>query len=313
MTIVSPAQESYNLAVKKLRDGDIVSFSTETVYGLGCDTFNEEAITTIYALKNRPTNNPMIAHVLDVSWVGKLCTGWNEKCDQLADRFWPGPLTIVLPKKEAVPKSACGGFETIAIRCPAHPVARALLAQFGNPVSAPSANKYGNISPTTAQHVEEEFGGSVMVIDGGPCEKGIESTVVSMVAQPEVLRFGSVSVEELSDTIGQVCSTIATSQINAPGTTMRHYAPQTPTTSINQNQMDSVNDFGCVVLTIHATPIAAKRAIQMPASSKDYAKKLYAALREADASGANHIYIETPQKTPEWQAVHDRLFRCCAR
>ena len=137
MGIVSPSQESYALAAKKLRDGGIVCFSTETVYGVGCDTFSELAIAKVYKLKNRPTNNPMIAHILDVSWTNLLCSGWSNKCSLLATCFWPGPLTIVLPKKESVPESACGGFDTIAMRCPSHPVARALLAEFDNPISAP--------------------------------------------------------------------------------------------------------------------------------------------------------------------------------
>ena len=312
MTIVQPTQGAYKSAVKKLRDGGVVSFSTETVYGLGCDTFNKEAIAKIYKLKNRPKNNPMIAHIADVSWVDKLCSGWSTKCDQLAEHFWPGPLTIVLPKKEVVPESACGGFETIAIRLPAHPVARELLAQFNGPISAPSANKSGHISPTTAQHVEEDFGGSVLVIDGGPCETGIESTVISMVDRPEVLRLGSITVEELSRAIGRACSNNATSQSNSPGTTMRHYAPNTPTAMLDKELVEAVNNCDCVVLSIHATPEATKKTIQMPPTPKNYAKKLYASLREADSIGAKKIIIESPGKLTGWQAVNDRLCRCCS-
>jgi L-threonylcarbamoyladenylate synthase len=312
MGIVSPSQESYALAAKKLRDGGIVCFSTETVYGVGCDTFSEPAIAKVYKLKNRPTNNPMIAHILDVSWTNQLCSGWSNKCSLLATRFWPGPLTIVLPKKESVPESACGGFDTIAMRCPSHPVARALLAEFDNPISAPSANKSGHISPTTARHVEDEFGDAITIIDGGPCEKGIESTVISMVNQPTIMRLGSVSVEEIRNTIGAVEIKTSITQQNSPGTQMRHYAPNTKTKLLNKEEMDKISDPDCVAITIQGNPVLTKQVFQMPSNAQEYAKVLYSTLREADNAGVSRIVIERPCTAPVWLAVIDRLERCCS-
>ncbi len=312
MGIVSPSQESYALAAKKLRDGGIVCFSTETVYGVGCDTFSELAIAKVYKLKNRPTNNPMIAHILDVSWTNLLCSGWSNKCSLLATRFWPGPLTIVLPKKESVPESACGGFDTIAMRCPSHPVARALLAEFDNPISAPSANKSGHISPTTARHVEDEFGDAITIIDGGPCEKGIESTVISMVNQPTIMRLGSVSVEKIRNTIGAVEIKSSVTQQNSPGTLMRHYAPNTKTNLLNKEEMDKTSDPDCVAIAIQGNPVLTKRVFQMPSNAQEYAKVLYSTLREADNAGVSRIVIERPCTAPVWLAVIDRLERCCS-
>jgi L-threonylcarbamoyladenylate synthase len=312
MGIVSPSQESYALAAKKLRDGGIVCFSTETVYGVGCDTFSEPAIAKVYKLKNRPTNNPMIAHILDVSWTNQLCSGWSNKCSLLATCFWPGPLTIILPKKESVPESACGGFDTIAMRCPSHPVARALLAEFDNPISAPSANKSGHISPTTARHVEDEFGDAITIIDGGPCEKGIESTVISMVNQPTIMRLGSVSVEEIRNTIGAVEIKTSVTQQNSPGTLMRHYAPNTKTNLLNKEEMDKTSDLDCVAIAIQGNPVLTKQVFQMPSNAQEYAKVLYSTLREADNAGVSRIVIERPCTAPVWLAVIDRLERCCS-
>ncbi len=311
MTIYTPTPKTVLKAAHKLRSGGVVSFPTETVYGLGCDTFNKSAVSIVYKLKSRPRNNPMITHILNTSWVNTLCTGWDNRCQNLAQHFWPGPLTLVLPKKDSVPTEACGGFNTIAIRCPSHDVAVQLLKLFDGPISAPSANKHGHISPTTAQHVEDEFGKQLMVLDGGPCEKGIESTVLSMVNTPTVLRPGSITPEEISKITGRVETTTTTTQTNSPGTTGRHYAPNTPTKLFNKDDVETHNN-GAVVLVIESAPKNVKHVIHMPDNASDYAKKLYASLRYADAIGATQICIEKPQDTQRWQAVLDRLHRCCA-
>jgi L-threonylcarbamoyladenylate synthase len=312
MTICRTTPKTLLEASNQLRAGGVVSFPTETVYGLGCDTFNQEAVSAVYALKSRPKNNPMIAHVLDISWVNKLCTGWDDKCEQLAQQFWPGPLAIVLPKKENVPLAACGGFNTIAIRCPNHPVALKLLELFEAPISAPSANKYGHISPTKAQHVEEEFDGLVTVLDGGPCEKGIESTVISMVNTPTILRLGSIGIEEITSVVKDTEILTSSLQTNSPGTAMRHYAPNTPTKLLHKKDIGDMCDKKSVVIVIESMPHKAKHTIKMPNDAGDYAKKLYASLREADSVGATQIIIEKPTCAPGWEAVLDRLQRCCA-
>ena len=312
MTICSPSQSSIKEATQTLQSGGVVAFATETVYGLGGDTFNETAISKIYALKNRPANNPMIAHILDATWVNQLTDGWNKQCDLLADAFWPGPLTIVLPKKPSVPKSACGGYETIALRSPSHPVARMLLASFNNPISAPSANISGHVSPTTAKHVEDEFDGSIMVLDGGPSEKGIESTVVSIVDSPAVLRPGSISIEQIISCIGSTGATNHSVQKNSPGTTQKHYAPKTSVRACSAQQIKELHDPKCAVLSITAKPISAKQTIPMPLTASRYASQLYAVLREVDTLGLDTIVIELPPTTTEWRAVLDRITRCCA-
>jgi L-threonylcarbamoyladenylate synthase len=312
MTICQPNQQAITKATTLLKDGGVVSFATETVYGIGCDTFNIDAIKTIYALKNRPNNNPMIAHILDVAWVNQLATDWCEQCDLLAEAFWPGPLTIVLPKKENVPSEACGGFGTIAMRCPSHPVARMLLTSFDSPISAPSANVSGRISPTTAKHVEDEFAGEVLIINGGSCEKGIESTVISMVDTPTVLRLGSVSLEAIESRIGNVWCASSTTQTNSPGTTLRHYAPHAPVKLFTKEQVSELDDTTCVVLALHGTPQKSKQIIQMPTTSDLYARHLYASLREADTANPKVIAIESPPSGAQWNAIHDRLHRCCA-
>ena len=198
------------------------------------------------------------------------------------------------------------------MRCPSDPVARALLAEFDKPISAPSANKSGHISPTTARHVEDEFGDSITIIDGGPCEKGIESTVLSMVNQPTIVRLGSVSVEEIRNTIGAVEIKTSITQQNSPGTLMRHYAPNTKTKLLNKEEMDQISDSDCVAITIQGNPVLTKRVFQMPSNAQEYARVLYSTLREADNAGVSQIVIERPCVTPAWLAVIDRLDRCCS-
>ncbi|HIB01381.1 MAG TPA: threonylcarbamoyl-AMP synthase, partial [Phycisphaerales bacterium] len=307
---VAPSKHAFGEAAHTLKRGGIVAFATETVYGLGCDTCNEDAIKKVYALKDRPMNNPMIAHVLEVSWVRDITTGWDKRCDVLAENFWPGPLTIVLPRHKNIPKLACGGLDTIAIRCPSHPVARELLEAFGGVISAPSANRSGYISPTSAQHVQDEFQDEVTILDGGACEQGIESTVISMVETPTILRLGSVSQEELESVLGDVQHDHAVSQTSSPGTSMKHYSPNTPTQMCTSQEIVKMRDDQCVAIVMNSSPIRTKQTIHLPATPQEYGARLYAALREADACGASRIVIEQPPATRHWVAVNDRLFRC---
>jgi len=309
MTIVNPTQSSIQEAATTLQHGGVVVFPTETVYGLGCDTFNEEGIQKVYNLKGRPKNNPTIAHIHDVS-VASLLTGcWDEKCQLLADHFWPGPLTIVVPKKKSVPHAACGGFETIAIRMPNHPVALSLLSAVGGPLSAPSANPSGYISPTTAVHVEQSFGGGVTVLDGGPCDCGIESTVLSLVDIPTILRPGSIPLSSIVELLPETKLTEPSSQTDSPGTTSKHYAPHTKTTLVDSESVDAIQNPDVIAITIEGTPRITKQVFVMPSCPIQYASKLYATLREADAISAHEILIEFPPQTPEWNAVINRLLR----
>ncbi len=311
MPICLPTKEAIIEATKILQEGGVVSFATETVYGLGCDTFNIQAVKKVYALKNRPTNNPMIAHILDATWVDRLATGWDNRCEKLAERFWPGPLTIILPKKERVPSEACGGFDTVAIRCPAHKTARLLLDSFNGPISAPSANMSGHISPTTANHVEQEFGRDTFILDGGSSEKGIESTVLSMVGTPTILRPGSVTIKELTNCIGFVATYTGADQTNSPGTSSRHYAPKTKVVLKTSDAICNTNSDSTIVVYHTTAPARCKNKIQMPSSPAEYAAKIYSVLREADAMDADVIVVELPPTSPEWLAINDRLNRCC--
>jgi L-threonylcarbamoyladenylate synthase len=312
MTILLPTPKNIEGASQILQKGGVVAFATETVYGLGCDTFNPDAIEQIYALKGRPKNNPTIAHILDASWAHELTEYWNEQCDQLAKAFWPGALTLVLPKKKRVPKEACGGRNTIAIRSPSHIVARQLLESFGSAISAPSANKSGYISPTTAKHVEDEFGEKLQIIDGGACEEGIESTVLSLISTPTILRPGTISEADITKIIGKVSLTNPCEQNDSPGTTALHYSPHTATILLTEKEMNELDDGDCVAITMNGAPKKAKVQIQMPVDPKEYGTQLYSSLREADAIGAKQIVIENPPSTSGWSAVLDRLNRCAS-
>jgi L-threonylcarbamoyladenylate synthase len=218
----------------------------------------------------------------------------------------------VLPKKNTVPASACGGKDTIAIRCPRHPVASQLLASFGGPISAPSANLSGYVSPTTAAHVEQEFNGAQVVIDGGPSEKGIESTVLSLVNEPTILRPGTITAEEIKRVIGHVSQQEQTAQSDSPGTMAQHYSPHTNVVLLTTEQMDVVDDERCVAIHLEGRPATAMRRIQMPSSPEQYGAVLYNALRDADQDDASCIVIEEPPKTKAWLAIQDRLKRCSA-
>ena len=312
MSILPPTSKTFQHAASLLKRGDLVAFPTETVYGLGCDTFNPEAIAKVYALKGRPANNPTIAHILDTHWVPLLTDAWCDRCEQLTEHFWPGPLTIVVPKKDTVPQAACGGKSTIAIRCPAHPVAREVMDCFGGPISAPSANVSGYISPTTAEHVMNEFGDQLCIVDGGPCSEGIESTVLSLVDTPVLLRPGTITKQQLEDCLGGIEYSKATTQNQSPGSSLHHYAPHTPTKLCSKEEIQRVNDEETVVVSLYSNPIKAHACVSMPTNPQHYATELYAVLRKADNASASRICIEKPPKLPEWVAVLDRLHRCAS-
>ncbi|MBT4530422.1 MAG: threonylcarbamoyl-AMP synthase [Phycisphaerae bacterium] len=310
MAILLPSNENITKASKMLQNGDLVAFATETVYGLGCDTYNKEAIHKVYETKGRPPHNPMIAHIIDIDAAKKLTPNWCNRCTKLADEFWPGPLTIVVQKEKNIPISACGGRETIAIRCPAHKVARELLFIFGGPISAPSANRSGYVSPTTAKHVESEFGDDLTILDGGPCINGIESTVLSLLNKPTILRPGTITQAQIETVVGEVVLDISMTQSNSPGTSKSHYSPSTKTLLSLSEDIESQSDSSSVAITLYCNPKITQ--IKMPTQPKEYAQKIYSALREADNSGARVIYIEIPPNTPEWFAVNDRLTRCAS-
>lgn len=297
-------------AAEVLTRGGVVAFPTETVYGLGADALNPDAIAQVYALKGRPSNNPLIVHVSSIEMARSLVRDWPEKAQSLAERYWPGPLTIVLEKLEKVPSVATGGGTTVALRLPAHETARTLIETFGGPIVGPSANPSGVVSPTTAQHVEHSFSGRVLVLDGGPCAKGLESTVVRIEGDTlEMLRPGVIGRQELGAVTHDPLPPDE-GPLPAPGMLTRHYAPRTPVRLVRDTSELQADD--AVVLALR-TGAPGARVIRMPAEAETYGARLYAALREADESGASVILIEFPDgEGPVWEAIRDRLRRASA-
>ncbi len=304
-------------AASLLDAGEVVAFPTETVYGLGADTLNPQAIDKIYKLKDRPADNPLIAHVLDDVQAQTLVNNWDERCAELAKRFWPGPLTLVLGRSDIVPPEATAGLDTIAVRAPAHVVARKLLKEFGRSISAPSANKSGHVSPTSAKHVLDDYKqiDDLFILDGGKCEIGIESTVLDLTSdEPRVLRLGAITADQLREVIGKVKVPHIDKQTHSPGTSIKHYSPTTPVELVdseNINQSIEKLSSPVVVLCFKSTKVdKLHHVIVMPDSAEEYAACLYEALREADSKGLARIVIEKPKcTTGNWAAICDRLTR----
>jgi len=324
--ILAPTDESIAKAAQWLRSGGVVAFSTETVYGLGADTFNKDGLRRIYELKGRPVNNPLIAHVLDWNQAKALLSPsfvreanqTDSLVSKLVGRFWPGPLTLVMPKSPHVPDLATAGLPTIAVRSPAHPVARRILEAFGSAISAPSANLSGFVSATSAQHVAADFAGAadLMILDGGPSDVGIESTVLDLTASPpRVLRPGAVTLEQLREFIPAIQAPAIMTQSTSPGTAASHYAPRTPVEIAAGDIEAYLRKVQEPVAALLITPMRISpphKSIQMPAQPKDYAHVLYDSLRQADELGCTRIIIEQPPATEHWLAIRDRLSRAAA-
>ncbi len=310
-------------AARMLRAGHLVAFPTETVYGLGANALDPAAVARIYAAKGRPAYNPLIVHVPDVTAARRLTREWPEVADRLAARWWPGPLTIVLPKAAIIPDAVTAGLGTVALRVPAHPVALALLHAAGLPLAAPSANRSGQVSPTTAVHVARGLGGRVpLILDGGACEVGIESTVVDLSLQPPVLlRPGMVTLRDLEVELGPLgmptASQVDDEPRSSPGMLERHYAPaarvvlfERGTESTIVPLVDAVRTKGGTVgaLVRGARP-AADQTILQPDDPAGYARSLYESLHQLDAAGVELILVERPPEGSEWAAIRDRLER----
>ena len=298
----SAAELDITRAGALIRAGELVAFPTETVYGLGANALDPAAIEKIYVAKGRPPSSPLIVHVSSLEMAKELVREWPERAEQLARIFWPGPLTLVLPKKPHVPDRLTAGLDTVGIRMPAHPVAQALIREAGVPIAAPSANLFGELSPTTAQHVRDGLGNSVsMVLDGGPSKVGIESTVLSLAgADAVLLRLGMVTQHEIEAVIGpvRVLKEATEGAHSSPGLRARHYSPKTPLILVERGQ----------------TPPSGRGIyIQMPAEPREYAAVLYERLHVADAQGWDWIAIEHPPRTEEWSAICDRLERASYR
>jgi L-threonylcarbamoyladenylate synthase len=307
-------QISLEDAAARIRAGDLAAFSTETVYGLGANALDARAVAKIYAAKGRPPASPLIVHVASVEMARSLVAEWPHEAESLARRYWPGPLTLVLPKQPCVPDIVTAGLPTVGVRMPDHPVALALIREAGVPVAAPSANKFAGLSPTTADHVREIFGEALPVLDGGPCRVGIESTVISIAGgRITLLRPGHVPLNAIAETVGRTPGEIEQAAVpaanaahEAPGMHERHYSPRTPLVLTREP-----DPCGVYLFRTHAAPAA--RAVRMPADPQAYGARLYSALHEADREGWPVISVEPPPDTLEWAAILDRLRRAAAK
>ena len=309
-------------AVQLLRQGELVALPTETVYGLGADALNPAAVAKIFAAKGRPSDHPLIVHLADASQIMTWAREIPKDAIALARAFWPGPLTLILKKDEGVPDLVTGGQDTVGLRVPNHPVALELLRAFGSGVAAPSANRFGRISPTTAAHVHQELGSRVaLILDGGACAVGLESTIVDLSrGVPVILRPGAIGVDDIARVLGRrprlrgevdgAAEEGATPRVS--GALAAHYAPRTPLELVAIDALAAQSRPGDAVLARCAAPAGLADGVawvQAPADPAGYGHDLYARLRSLDESGAVRILVEAPPATPEWAAVADRLGR----
>ncbi len=312
-------------AAARLAAGELVAFATETVYGLGARADDAAAVARIYAAKGRPAEHPLIVHVADDAAVATFAAAVPPAARRLMAAFWPGPLTLILPRRDGVAAAAAGGQDSIGLRLPSHPVALALLreaARLGVPgVAAPSANRYGRVSPTRAEHVRDEFGAALWVLDGGPCSLGIESAIVDCTrAEPALLRPGQLGREALEAVLGHPLAAPDAQSPRASGTLASHYAPAAPVhlfdavASCHPWAADAARPAGVVAVYSRVAPPAGPAWLHkvMPDDAAAVAHELFAVLRDFDAAGASAIWVERPPPGPDWDGVRDRLQRAAA-
>lgn len=300
-------------AVAILRAGGVIGLPTETVYGLAADAGNADAVARIFALKGRPADHPLIVHVVGAEQLPRYARTVPDAARRLAEAFWPGPLTLILLRQPGVPDAVTGGQDTVGLRAPAHPLAQRVLRAFGGALAAPSANRFGRISPTCAEHVRAEFGDAVpCVLDGGPCAVGIESTIVDLTAKPpRILRPGVIGRKQIEAVIGRVSLGADAASPRASGTLEAHYAPRTPLRLQPRHMIAAAPASAQQVLALDTLP-ANTNGIALPADPLAYGHGLYAALRELDARGSAAIVVEMPPADAPWLAIHDRLRRAAA-
>jgi L-threonylcarbamoyladenylate synthase len=304
-------------AAEILRRGGLVAFPTETVYGLGADAASAEAVARLYRVKRRPADHPVIVHFASSADAFAWSREIPGAARKLAERFWPGPLTLVLKRSEKAKDFITGGQDTVGLRIPAHPVAQELLKAFKSAIAAPSANRFGLVSPTTPAHVRDDLGNDVdLVLEGGPTEVGIESTIVDLSAgAPVLLRPGRISKQELENFLqSEVMEKKAAASPRHSGGLERHYAPRTPARLVPSYNLDKEIarlKEKVAVLAFSRPDERVDYWLRMPRDPQSYAQKLYRALRELDTAACDEILVEVPPDTPEWAAVRDRLLRAC--
>jgi L-threonylcarbamoyladenylate synthase len=320
--IVAPTPSNLDRAARLLRDGELVSFPTETVYGLGADARNAEAVRRIFAAKKRPSEHPLIVHIADAKALDRWARSVPNDARALATAFWPGPLTLILPRAEGVSDVVTGGEHSVGLRVPDNAVARDLLARFaalgGDGIAAPSANRFGRVSATTAQHV---FGESVaLILDGGACTHGIESTIVAFTEdEPTLLRLGAIPVDRIEAILGGRLQMAGATAPRASGTLASHYAPRTPAKLFASDDLRTAlaarpgAHIAVLAHSIAQPPSFEGVWFDAPSHDAAYAQSLYANLRALDALAADEIWIEAPPDGTEWSAVRDRLRRATHR
>jgi L-threonylcarbamoyladenylate synthase len=316
----------FERAVGVLRDGGLVAFPTETVYGLGADATNTEAVGRIFTVKGRPVGHPLIVHLGDADQLDAWAEHVAPAARLLADAFWPGPLTMILPRSARVPDAVTGGRDTVGLRVPDHPVARALLEAFGGGIAAPSANRFGHVSPTTAAHVRTDLGDDVdLVLDGGPCTVGVESTIIDLTTgEPEILRPGGVSIDRLADVLGRVPRVWLGDDdgpARAPGMLAAHYAPAAQVEIVASDDEVAERatrhlEGGRVVgvlapMAVRDLPLDVLE-LEPVGEPEEYAQLLYARLRQADRLGIEVLLVVPPPERGVGIAVADRLRRAAA-
>jgi len=302
-------------ALDILRQGGLVAFPTETVYGLGADASNPRAVARLYAVKGRPADHPVIVHFASAGQAFAWAREVPDAARRLAERFWPGPLTLILRRSKRAQDFVTGGQDTVGLRVPSHPIAQELLREFKGGVAAPSANRFGLVSPTTAAHVREDLGSDAdLVLEGGPSEVGIESTIVDLSGERAVLlRPGAITKQQIEEIVEVTETTLAAPR--HPGSLERHYAPRTPARLVPTHDLDkqiSVMKDRVAVLAFSRPDERVDYWLRMPREPAAYAQRLYAALRELDSAGCEAILVEAPPDAPEWAAVRDRLRRACS-
>ncbi|GIX47990.1 MAG: threonylcarbamoyl-AMP synthase [Candidatus Tectimicrobiota bacterium] len=323
MAVVPATTETLARAAALLREGQLVAFPTETVYGLGADAGNVQAVARLFAVKRRPAFDPLIVHLAAPAWVETVCQDVDVRARRLMAAFWPGPLTLVLPKRDTVPDLVTAGLPTVAVRMPAHPVALALISQAGRPIAAPSANPFGYLSPTTAEHVYAQLGEEVaLILDGGPCPVGVESTILDLSGpEPELLRAGGVPVEELARVLGappRLPQESSDARPRAPGRLPHHYAPRTPLRLLPAGASLPPPAGKRVGLLAFRPPASLPRGyaclevLSPRGDLQEAAANLFAALHRLDRAGLDLILAEPVPAEGLGRAINERLRKAAA-
>lgn len=313
-------------AAELLRVGEVVALPTETVYGLAANAFEAKAVAKIYEIKGRPAHNPIIVHVADLNLAKQCASEWPAIADQLAAAFWPGPLTLILPRSDRVPDNVTAGGSTVGIRWPSHPFVQAVIHECGFPLAAPSANPSNAVSPTNAGHVQKQLGDKLqLIVDGGQSQVGIESTVLDLtVSPPRILRPGMIDEDAIAAVVGNISSgamPAISGALRSPGLLQKHYSPKAKLKILNwrddadlRAQLKSVSEKKTHIIAHSHIPSGEgwARVSVIPLDAEAFARAIYAELHRCDAAGAEWIVVEAPPETSEWRAIADRLHRAAA-